>query len=339
MVKPSSIVGFAVAGLALAIVAWQVVEALRVGVGETDRTHRGAEEGYPRIVTFPDGSEFTVPARPVRIVAATSRAIDYLAALCEPERIVGFPEQALEYATLDPAQEAALSGATRFHAYVAEPVLRLQPDLVVADVWQSADTHARLRASRIPHLVLPQSLTWSDARALLLALGRVVDREEVAERLVSDGDARIATLAEAVKGRVRLRAVAYSNFGAQGFSAGSGTSIHEIIELAGLENAVAADGGVGHLDMTFERLLRLDPDVIVVSAPLNAPSAHTGDRGGASEAILLGEPGLAGLRAVRDRRIVALPAGLFATASYRLVHAAETLAALVEAHGAAEVVR
>jgi len=319
---------FAIAGV------WFIGREFRVAFTPTTATTGSSSEaaahaGYPRSATLPGGVQFELPAPARRIVATTARAVEFLADLCEPERLVGFPDQALEYATLDAAMEAALAPATRFYAYAAEPVLRLAPDLVVADLWQSADTHGRLRASGVPLLILPELVGWDDVRTTLLALGTLLDRDAIASALVADGEARMAALA--ARGVPRQRAMVYSNFGAKGFSAGAGTSIHEIMVLAGLANVVAEDGGRGHLDMTFEQLLRIDPDVIIVSEPLAIPAAHTGDRGGASAALLLAEPSLAGLRAVRERRIVALPAGLFASNSHRMVRAAEVLATAVEA--------
>jgi ABC-type Fe3+-hydroxamate transport system substrate-binding protein len=141
---------------------------------------------------------------------------------------------------------------------------------------------------------------------------------------------RVAALAQRTAPRGRLRAISYSNFGTQGHGAGSGTTIDEILRLAGLENAAATAGRVGHVSLSFEELILLDPDVIVVSTPLHTDVAHAGDRGGASETVLLSEPSLAGLRAVRERRIARLAPGLFACASQRVVDAAEALAAELE---------
>lgn len=326
----------ALALLFAGLLAVVVRDALRVDRAQPERA-LGSDAGYPRSAQFPGGLEFQLGARPTRLVATTARAIDFLAALCDPDEIAGFPEQALEYATLEPEKEAALAGAGRFYAYTAEPVLRLGPDLVVADLWQSADTHARLVESGVPLLVLPELVDWNDVRQTVLALGHLLDRDARAEALVGDTETRLAALAARAAERPRLRALTYSNFGSKGFTAGRGTSVHEILILAGLENAVAADGRDGHLEITFEELLRLDPDVIVVSAPLNTPVSHTGDRGGASEAILKGEPSLANLRAVRTGSIVVLPAGLFACNSHRMVRAAEVLSDAVADLGASVV--
>jgi iron complex transport system substrate-binding protein len=308
--------------LVLGFVGWSIIAAVQ-------QETRGG--GQARATNGP----------PQRIVPASARAIDLALALVGPNRIAGLPEQAIEYSTLR-EREAEILSIPRFNAYVAEPVLELLPDLVLADPWQSADTHARLREAGVKVLVLPEASNWIETKEVIRLLGAEVKESAQAEAVIRDGDARVALLRAASGARHGLRALCYSNFGAQGYTAGSGTTLHEMIVLAGLENAVALAGRAGHETMTFEDLLELDPDVIIVSRPLNAPEAHTGDRGGASEQLLLSEPSLAQLRAVVERRIVSLPAGLFASASQNIVLGAETLAHEVDqllARLAAEAVR
>jgi iron complex transport system substrate-binding protein len=266
-------------------------------------------------------------AAPRRIVPASATAVDLVAALVPPARIAGFPEQALEYSVLhDPGPE--LAETPTFFAYLAEPVLALEPDLVVIDAVQSPDTTQRLRSIGVRVLTLPEVGTWSDAISIV---GDEVGEPEAARELIAALDARVAALEARAAERPELTGLSYSNFGGAGYTAGSGTTIHAMFELAGLRNLVAERGSRAHPGMTFEELLALDPDVIVVSDPLKMPEGPTGDRGGASAKLLFGEPSLAGLRAVRERRVVALPAWLYATSSYELVHAAEELSRELDA--------
>ena len=281
--------------------------------------------GFPREVELWNGSGFSVGAPPVRIVPASATAVDLVAALVEPERIAGFPVQALEYSTLH--ADDRFGGHPRFDAWLAEPVLALLPDLVVVDPWQALDTNERLREAGVRVLALPEIATWPDARDTLERLGRVLGAEERAAATIADLDARVARLrVRAAERGNALRAMCYSNFGSAGWTAGSQTTVHEMMELAGLVNAVAEGGRQGHVGASFEDLLVLDPDVILVSRPLAMGAGHAGDRGGASERLLLSEPSLAGLRAVRERRIVSLPAWLYAAGSHEVVTGAEALA-------------
>jgi iron complex transport system substrate-binding protein len=267
---------------------------------------------------------------PQRIVPASATAVDLVAALVVPQRIAAFPEQALEYSRIhDLAPE--LARTPRFSAYVAENLLVLGPDLVVIEPFQSPDTTQRLRATGIRVLVLPEVRDWSDARASIELVGREVGEPGAAQALIADLDRRVEGLRTRAEARPKLRGLCYSNFGGAGSTSGSGTTQHAMFELSGLRNLVAERGTAGSVGMTFEELLALDPEVIVVSEPLKMPEGPTGDRGGASEKLLMSEPTLAGLRAVRERRIVRLPAWLFATGSYELVHGAEVLSAELDA--------
>ena len=266
----------------------------------------------------------------MRIVPSSARGLEFLSVLLGPERFAALPEQAFEYASLG-TDAPAFARLPRFYAYLAESVLAFEPDLVVADPWQSNDTNLRLREAGVPLLILPSAENWQQSAEVLDELGRIFGLEERAREARADLEARVLALAEAGLERVSLRILPYSNFGAQGYSAGTETTLDEMIRLAGMRNAAAESGRVGNGTMSFEELLVLDPDVIVVSSPLHTPSSHAGDRGGAARDLLRAEPVLANLRAVREDRIVSMPPGLFACASQQVVTGAEVLAGEVDA--------
>ena len=266
---------------------------------------------------------------PTRVVPASATAVDFVAALVGPERMAGFPEQALEYSSLH--ADSRFAQHANFRAFLAEPVLMLRPDLVVCDPWQARDTQERLREAGVAVLALPEIETYADARAVLVELGVRLQVESRAAEVIADLDGRVAALeARALRRGRKLRAMSYSNFGSAGFTAGSRTTVDEIMRLAGLENLIASTGREGHVSVSFEELLAYDPDLILVSLPLKQEAGHAGDRGGASRGLLRAEASLRTLRAVREDRIISLPAWLFATASHELVGSAEALADEVE---------
>lgn len=306
------------------------IAALRLDI-DTIGAHRSEiVPGYPRDVDLGNGRTFHVANRPERIVAASARLIDFAAALVPPERIAGFAVQAVEYTTFDQNAGQYLARPS-FRDYYAEPVMALEPDLVLADPWQSIDTRVRLEAAGIAVLVLPDAVTIDEMIARLELLGRALGAEDRAKVVTEELRSRVRVLAERAAAQPRLRALSYSNFGSQGYSAGARTTIDEILRMAGLENVLTSRGIEGHVTITFEQLIDFDPDAIVLSEPLNAPTGHAGDRGGASETLLLTEESLAELRAVQGRRFLRLPAGLFASGSQGIVAAAEWLAREVDA--------
>lgn len=263
---------------------------------------------------------------PRRIVPASAGVVDLVTALVPPDRIAGLPAQSLLFSAASAAREdQALRARPQFQAYAAEPLLALSPDLVICDPWQSGETTERLREAGVSVLVLDQLESLEGVRATLAQLGTLLGAEAACTATLADLDARVARLAEGVPRRSAWRALAYSNGGGGGWLAGEGTTADEWIRLTGMRNAGAEGGRTGHVRCSFEELLALDPDLIVIS------SRGEGGEPGVTAQILREEPGLANLAAVRDDRIVALDAWLFSAIGPHLVTAAEALAPLADA--------
>ena len=325
--------------LALMLVACSVVALVAWFRGAQKRVRPdGAHEGqaqaltipgtWPRTVLSGDGTLIELESAPKRVIAATARALEFASDLIAPERIAAIPEQAVEYGALD-VREAEFSQHPRFSTYTAETVLVFEPDFVLADTWQQAQTHQRLREAGVPVLVLGDVTTWAEARSALELVGRALGAEARAEGLVAEYELRVQRLEQNKTDPEPILALAYSNFGSEGFTCGKGTSLSEMMRLAGLVNVAERSGLKGHASISYEQLLQFDPELILVSRPIRARKTSSGERGGAAAELLYGEQSLSTLRAIKSRSIVTLPASMYATASHRLVAGAEVLASQV----------
>ena len=301
------------------------------GAGDT-QVDAAAAQGPGRAIALADGREIRVRSAARRVFPASASVVDYLVDLTTPSRVAALPEQALDYTRLpaEPEVAAGWRGVPRFSAFLAETVVAAAPDLVLVEPSQDRGTCERLRAAGFELVELPEIRGWTDARATLLAVGAILGEEPRAKGLVEALDRRVERLAASGPARAGLRVLCYSNFGGTGWSAGTETTIHAEIVLAGLANVVADAGRVGHVQLTFEELIALDPDLILVSAPLPSGGTTQGDPGGASERVLRSEPSLQRLSALREGRILALPPSLYATSSHHLVDGAEELARRVD---------
>lgn len=287
------------------------------GVGGT--TPGAAAIGAPTAEPIPP-----LAGPPQRIVPANVAAAEYLCALVDLERIAGLPEQVGDFSSFDPdavdaARAERWNELPRFARYEAERLIALEPDLVVTFEWQAATTTELLRSKQVPVLVLPSGKSYADVRATLEQLGRLLGAEDRAARELAALDERAARLAAGAERRAGLRVLVYSNTGTGGWAPGSGTTSHAMVELAGMRNLAAEAGIEGHGRVDFERFLVLDPDVIVVNELVVG-------RGSASKDAVTAAPALAGLKAVREDRILVMPAALMSADSPELVTAAERLA-------------
>jgi len=280
--------------------------------------------GWPRTVSLPEGGELVLDGPPRRVLLGNASAADMITALIGPERLAALPEQAFKYSILAD-EPGAFAGVPTFARFEAEVVLAFDPDLVVVDPWAAIETVARLRELGVKVLSLPEVVALDDVRESLRILGLALGAEERASAVLSDLDARVAALRADAPRRAGLSAMSYSNSGAGGWSAGSGTTHDELITLAGLANATAEAGRRDHVRTSFEDLYALDPDFLIV-----------GDYGrdeeeAAPARYVYAEPALADLRAVRERRVILVPARYFAASSQEIVAGAEVLARAVDA--------
>jgi iron complex transport system substrate-binding protein len=256
-------------------------------------------------------------------VCGNTAAAEFVCLLVGPERLAGLPEQIDDYGSFD-AKAGGYERVPRFARYVAERLIVLKPDLVVTHEWQSADTTSVLRSSGIDVIVMKSARSYADVREALLDMGKRLGEPERADALARGLDARVDKLREGSTLRSKVTAMAYSNDGTGGTTAGSRTTNDTMITLAGMRNAAAEAGIVDHVQLDFERLLDIDPDFLIVAAMAR------GESGSATKSVVESSPALARLKARAPGHIIVIPAALMSADSPPLVDAAELVAREVD---------
>lgn len=313
--------------MALAAVGVSLVVTLGCGDrGEstTPERHGVLSDGveFPLDVRGWDGERFEVEAPPHRLLPSNAATTDFLAALCRPEEVVALPFLADVYSTFEEEAERWLALPT-FREMSAAELLGFSPDLVVTQSWQTAGAIRHLRDAGVPVLVLPLESGLGEVRESIVTLGIVLDREERATALLEDLDRRVEALAATSAKRAHLRLLGYSNYGSGGWAAGAKTTVGVMIETAGMQNAAREIGLENWQEIDYERLLTLDPDLLIVELePDGSP--------GPTEQLLRGEVSLAGLSALENDGLVRLERRLNTTSSHHLVTAAEEVARIVD---------
>lgn len=198
------------------------------------------------------------------------------AAAAAPTRIASLNlcTDSLLFELLDDTRIVSVTALSRdanlsyFHARAAhltvnhgavEEVVALSPDLVVtSDNTTGLATHL-LKRLGMPVLNLPGANRLTDYRANLRRLAQVLDVAPRAEQL-------LAQLDDALRGappQPRLRALIYQP---NGFTPGSDSLMHELLDYAGLDN-LATDIGLSHGGyLSLESVLLSKPAMIVFSA-------------------------------------------------------------------------
>lgn len=274
------------------------------------------ETGYPKTLKPLGGKEVTIPALPVRIVASNCGAADILSGLIETSRFAAVPDQVENYAA-DPAFWKSHASIPRFEKFHAERILGYRPDLVISSALQDGGAAAAIEQQRVPILYLKDFESLDGIRSSIAIMGEAVGAQAEAKIMLDEFDERLKEVDSRLAGRTPVAVVIYSNFGT-GYTVGSGVCQDSILTRAGGVNLAAEQGMKDNAPLTFEQLLRMDPEYILVAGEngLESPQAK----------LVLNEPVLKELRAVKNRHIAVVPGRYFDALSQYAVNAVEIIA-------------
>ena len=308
--------------LCVAMVA--LVATVRARSGERARLPQlvSTESGaFPLEIRKAGAPPQQVPAPPQRVLLANATFVDLVSELIPASRVVALPEQALTWSRLVDVDDGFRELAS-FRAVEPERIIAYAPDLVLCSSYNIMFGGEWAADAGIPILSMPHPQSLIELEAILERLGMVLDCETEAVALRESIRGRVRALAESAAELRGLGAIAYSNLGAGGFCAGSHTLADDMIRIAGMRNVAAELGKRETVPFTFEDIIAADPDVIVVPGRFGEQEASTYE-------VVIGEPSLQGVSAVRNVLVVRLHPRLFSTGSQEIVTAAEQLVAEV----------
>jgi iron complex transport system substrate-binding protein len=195
---------------------------------------------------------------------ATARLISLAPSLTEIAFAIGCGPQLVGATAYDdyPAAARALPHVGDVRTADLERVAALRPTAVLALHDEETEGSPIEHRLGVPVVYLPNR-DLRDLDSDIVGVGRACGREAQAARLKDDLDRRIATIsARSLKARSRVT-VLYI-LGLPGYSAGPHSFLNDMIEAAGGTN-VAASAGEPYPNLSAEAIVKMDPDVIIVS--------------------------------------------------------------------------
>ena len=303
--------------LALALVAGSAY----VDVGPAVAVTRSpAATIIDRVETLPDGKRGLRDAQGVlaplreyrRIASATLVADRLLADLCEPERVIAYTRQA--------------SRTEHGHRYAGraaigprdslEHILSLAPDLLLVSELFDASYVTRLRERGVQVFDLGAMRGVETLVPAIHALGSLIGAPQRAAQYAETLTRRLRAVASDGRKPSHQRAIYVGVYGDRLFGGARHTSYHDVLTFAGLRDVAAEAGLEGWPELTSERLLALDPDVVVTRTGMGA--------------IVCRAPGLENLQPCRGiGRLIELDATLLDDPGPAILDAAEALRAAV----------
>ncbi len=170
-----------------------------------------------------------------------------LSYLAHDERTSVYYDQALGYPT---------------NRGLAEEVYILKPDLIVTGIYSNWVASSMLEKLGLPVMRFDPAYQLDDIRTNILEMGRLLGQTDRAEALVAAFDKRLAAIK--INEKVKPRAALYE---ANGYTSGSLSLAHHIIEAAGFHNIGGEFGTSYGARLSPEALLMKVPDIIILSRP------------------------------------------------------------------------
>lgn len=194
---------------------------------------------------------------------------------------------------------------------VAEEIIPLKPDLVLAGIYTTRATVALLRRAGMRTVDAAVPRNFEDVRQQYRDIAALLGEEERGQRIIAEMDSNLARLARE-RPSVPLTALVLNP---SGFTVGRGSVIDEVITRAGLENA-AVRLGIGEYGQVPLEIITMNPvDVLIVSSNRDGPPAMATE--------ILRHPVLS--RLSNRTRVVVIPDRLWNCSGPALVEAVERL--------------
>lgn len=208
------------------------------------------------------GEEFVVPQTMSRIISTAPSNTEVLLALGLGSQIAmvdtysaeleGLPSDVVVVDFRSPDIEALFSG---------------ECDILIASEHNKegdVDPYASLKEAGIPVVYIPTSVSFEAIYEDILFLGDLTGTSSKASDIVSDMKDRVLAITEAVEGQEPKSVYFEISPAPYLFTLGTGTFLHEAIELAGGVNIFAEEEG--WFAPSEEAILEANPEVIVTNA-------------------------------------------------------------------------
>lgn len=255
------------------------------------------------------GIASTGNAAPQRVVSLNLCADELVLRLAAPGTV-----KSVTWLARDPALSnvSALAQDVPVNRGLAEDVVPLAPDLVIAGAYTTRTAVALLKRLGIPVLELGAPISVDQALAQITTVAAALGVSDNGTQLIADIQSAIARLPVASPDSARPIAAVYQP---NGFTIGKGSLVDDLVRRAGLRNLAVERRIDNYGQLPLEVLLFAQPDLLIMNS--------VEDRGPALAYEVLRHPAL--LRRYRGARVVSVPSAWWSCPGPRLVDAIRSL--------------
>lgn len=204
-----------------------------------------------------------------------------------------------------------------------EVLMSLEPDLIIVADWLSkritdigAITGAKVYFYKTPN-------NYEEQKKLIRDLANLVEEKENGEKLIKNMDNRLKALqnkiAKNYKG-AKPRILMYTSFGT---TSGKNTTFSDMVKLINGVNVVAEAGIDGFKDISKEKVIELNPDIIIV------PIAKKYDNVNKISKLFFEDPSFKNVKAIKNKKVYFIQYKDITPTSQYMINSIEELAKVV----------
>lgn len=277
-------------------------------VGIKDKSAEGTV--YPLKVIDSYNREVTIDKEPQRIISIAPNITETIFVLGKGDKMVGrtdycdFPTEASKIASVGKLTDPSL-----------EKIVELKPDVVIASTHFKKEVVTKLEELNIKVLVLYGQESFDGVYETITKVAQVLNAKEAGDKVIGDMKKKVDSVTAKVKEAKKPSVYYVVGYGKSGdFTAGKGTFIGNMIEMAGGTNAA---NDVEGWKYSLEKLVEKNPDILVCSKNFETKKG------------IEGANGYKDLKAVKGGKLLEIDENLLNRQGPRLAEGLETLARLI----------
>ena len=204
-----------------------------------------------------------------------------------------------------------------------EVLMSLEPDLIIVADWLSkritdigAITGAKVYFYKTPN-------SYEEQKKLIRDLANLVEEKENGEKLIKNMDDRLKALQNKItknyKG-AKPRILMYTSFGT---TSGKNTTFNDMVKLINGVNVVTEAGIDGFKDISKEKVIELNPDIIIV------PIAKKYDNINKISKLFFEDPSFKNVKAIKNKKVYFIQYKDITPTSQYMINSIEELAKVV----------
>lgn len=210
---------------------------------------------YPLTITDFADRKVTIEKEPQKIVSLAPSITETLYFLEALDKVVGVTQ----YDDFPPGVQEGRTVIGGFSNPNIEIIASLKPDLIIATSMHMKYLN---QLEQIAPVIIIDPKNMDDIYKAIELLGKVVNKEEQAQKVIADMKSKVEEIQNAVKNKSKVR-VFYVVWNNPLMTAGKGTFIDDLIKLAGGENIFSDVEGWAQVGV--EQVLAKDPEVIILT--------------------------------------------------------------------------